>query len=198
MTTHEIEGIVNNRLKLRYLEGKSEKSERNNCSIIPFAQDDMVATFMQGIDPSINNILRVYLNHTFERLPELIDDDILAGSGKQKKAAKRKFEKDAKKLLAEFRQRFSIFTKVNQVDPILNMVYVLPKDELGIMAETLVNLTAFKRRMTHSLETVGGPVDVAIISKGDGFAWVKRKHYFPSELNQHFFANYFECTNDEK
>src|SRR5690606_28277893 len=28
-------------------------------------------------------------------------------------------------------------------------------------------------------------------AKGDGLVWVKRKHYFPRELNQHFFANYF-------
>jgi hypothetical protein len=63
------------------------------------------------------------------------------------------------------------------------------------MAEALVNLTAFKRRMTDELETVGGPVDVAVISKGDGLVWVKRKHYFKPELNQHFFANYYRGLN---
>ena len=41
-------------------------------------------------------------------------------------------------------------------------------------------------------ETVGGPIDVAVISKGDGFVWIKRKHYFDRELNQHFFANYYK------
>jgi hypothetical protein len=40
-------------------------------------------------------------------------------------------------------------------------------------------------------ETVGGAVDVAVISKGDGFIWIKRKHYFKPELNARFFANYF-------
>ena len=38
-----------------------------------------------------------------------------------------------------------------------------------------------------SAVTVGGEIDVAIISKGDGFIWKKRKHYFKSELNPHFF-----------
>ena len=32
-----------------------------------------------------------------------------------------------------------------------------------------------------------GPVDVAVITKGDGFVWLKRKHYFPAELNPHYF-----------
>ncbi len=40
-------------------------------------------------------------------------------------------------------------------------------------------------------ETVGGPIDVAVISKGDGFIWIKRKHYFSPELNPQFFANYY-------
>jgi hypothetical protein len=40
-------------------------------------------------------------------------------------------------------------------------------------------------------ETVGGPIDVAVISKGDGFIWIKRKHYFKPELNPHFFKNNF-------
>jgi len=76
------------------------------------------------------------------------------------------------------------------------MVEVLPKDELAAMAEALVHLTAFKRKMNVGMETVGGPIDVAVISKGDGFVWVKRKHYFPAELNQHFFTNYFRGLNN--
>ena len=60
------------------------------------------------------------------------------------------------------------------------------------MAETLVNLTSFRQRVSPDAETVGGPVDVAIISRGDGFIWIKRKHYFQAELNHQFFNNYFD------
>ena len=67
----------------------------------------------------------------------------------------------------------------------------LPKGELAEMAESLVNLTSFKRRVTLDVETVGGPIDVAVISKGDGFVWIKRKHYFDPEHNPHFFINYY-------
>lgn len=59
------------------------------------------------------------------------------------------------------------------------------------MAETLINLTSFKRHVTHDAETVGGPIDVAVVSKGDGFIWIKRKHYFSKDLNLQFFANYY-------
>ena len=75
---------------------------------------------------------------------------------------------------------------------------MLPKDELAAMAESLINLTSFKRKVSMEEETVGGPIDVAVISKGDGFIWIKRKHYFDRELNQQFFANYYkEIKEDE-
>lgn len=80
--------------------------------------------------------------------------------------------------------------KANNVHPILAAMSVLPKDELALMAESLVNLTSFKRRITFDAETVGGPIDVAVISKGDGFIWIKRKHYFEAEKNPHFLRNY--------
>lgn len=65
------------------------------------------------------------------------------------------------------------------------------------MAEALVNLTSFKRHVSKESETVGGPTDVAIISKTDGFIWIKRKHYFDGNLNRHFLKNYFRSENHE-
>jgi hypothetical protein len=67
----------------------------------------------------------------------------------------------------------------------------LPKEELAGMAESLVSLTSFKRRVTHDPETVGGPIDVAVISKGDGFIWINKKNYFDVALNHQFFADYY-------
>jgi len=49
-----------------------------------------------------------------------------------------------------------------------------------------------KRRWSLEWETVGGPIDVAVISKGDGFIWIKRKHYLRPELNPQFFEKYFK------
>ena len=67
----------------------------------------------------------------------------------------------------------------------------MKKEDLIDVAESLISLTSLKRRMTFAEESVGGPVDVAVISKGDGFIWIRRKHYFDSSLNTHFFNNYF-------
>ena len=62
----------------------------------------------------------------------------------------------------------------------------VPKDELASVAASLVNLNSFKKRMSMNIESVGGPVDVAVISKGDGFIWIDRKHYFDADKNPQF------------
>ena len=61
-------------------------------------------------------------------------------------------------------------------EPFMNAVSALPRQDLAKMAEALVNLTAFLMRMAaDQVETVAEPIDVAVLSKGDGFIWVKHK-----------------------
>ena len=88
------------------------------------------------------------------------------------------------------------YSDENYTDPIVGVVSALPKPELASMAESLVNLTNLRRKISMGAETVGGPIDVAVISRGDGFIWINRKHYFEPELNHHFFNNYY--MEDEK
>ena len=52
--------------------------------------------------------------------------------------------------------------------------------DLGIY---LVNLTINFSKFKPGAETVGGPIEVAAITKHEGFKWVRRKHYFSKEFN---------------
>ncbi|WP_458756654.1 hypothetical protein ACSVBT_12805 [Afipia sp. TerB] len=70
--------------------------------------------------------------------------------------------------------------------PLRRVLGVLPVDEMAELAETLINLQALKEKVTKSSETVGGPVDVAIITKNEGLVWVKRKHFFDVSLNSRY------------
>lgn len=55
------------------------------------------------------------------------------------------------------------------------------------MGESLIHITSLKRKISSDIESVGGDIDVAIISKGDGFIWKRKKQYFESDLNPQFF-----------
>ena len=89
--------------------------------------------------------------------------------------------------------------KEKYTDALLDTIILLDKEDMSNMAESFVSLTSLVRRMSPGEETVGGPVDVVFVSKGDGLIWMKRKHYFKPELNNQFFANYYnESLEDEQ
>lgn len=70
------------------------------------------------------------------------------------------------------------YLDTNYRGPIFNIVSSLPRTNLSEIAEALINITSLRRHVSTDSETVGGPTDVAIIAKADGFTWVKRKKYF--------------------
>jgi len=186
-----IEGIVNN--KLKYEEHISAKINfKTSASIIPFAQREMVATFMEGVDPFYRDVEESYLSEVFDRYAEIIVESIEGRNNEEERRLKEKLTMTGRKILKDLTKKLEDHRSERYVNPITRVVSMLPKDELAVMAETLVNLTSFKRKVTMESETVGGPIDVAVISKGDGFIWIKRKHYFKAELNPQFFANYHE------
>ena len=82
------------------------------------------------------------------------------------------------------------YIKDNYINRLVETVAYLSKEDLADMAESIVRMTCIKRRVASTEETVGGPVDVAVVTKGDGFIWMQRKHYFDPQLNQQFFERY--------
>lgn len=198
MRTYLFEGYIVGYGKHREEEKKAGHiGPDNNASITPFAQSDDALTFIMGMAPNYGLLLDGLLKGLFDSFQKVlpiasdlegVDAEELAKSlATHSDNARNRFERE----LREFQQK-------NHVGPILNMVSVLPKDELAVMAESLVHLTTLKKRFTMDTESVGGPVDVAVISKGDGFVWIKRKHYFDIKYNPHFATNYFRHASEEK
>lgn len=173
---------------LKYDNIKEENiSYSNRASIIPFAQSEMVHTFMMGIDTNQIEATTKFLQKVFyDQYPSFLIDNYDIEEDKTKE-----LRKIGKNIIDSFNDNMMKYRREKYINKVVNAVSFLPKDELAEMAESLVHLTSFKRRVTLDKETVAGPIDVALITKGDGFVWIKRKHYFDPELNHHFFENYF-------
>lgn len=167
---------------------KISNESGNNASINPFAQQEMVHAIITGVDPNLNLEINNALAGITRDFSTLFKEIVKA---KNIEFDADKYEKELDEAGNEiYNEIFNHINKKKQenyITPILNMVAMLPKDELANMAETLVNLTSFKRKITMDAETVGGPIDVAVISKTDGFIWMKRKHYFDPQLNYNYF-----------
>lgn len=162
-----------------------------SAAISPFAQFDVVQTIIRGINPSFQDIIYNVVNKSIESYTGAItgildkDPSMTAVSTAVKRLDKKSVISGITTQIN--REIFELYTR-----PLLETVALLDKEDMANMAESFISLTSLVRRMQPSEETVGGPVDVAVISKGDGFVWINRKHYFKPELNASFFSNYFK------
>lgn len=60
----------------------------------------------------------------------------------------------------------------------------MPIQDAIDLARFLVELSINFVRFDSGAPTVGGPVEVAAITKHEGFKWVQRKHYYTEEFNR--------------
>ena len=59
----------------------------------------------------------------------------------------------------------------------------MPIQDALDLAEFLVDLTIKVSRFIPGPAVVGGPIEVAGITKHEGFKWIKRKYYYEERLN---------------
>jgi hypothetical protein len=168
--------------KLVFEEGRETIIDQHNVSeIVPLAQSEMVKTFIYGMMPGVLK----QIDTIFEDIMNGIQEDLIT-LGKLQKGD------DISKLKATAKERFSDRLEDHLVEthtlPLRRVIGILPFDELADLAEILISIESLKERVTTTSESVGGPIDVAVVSKSDGFVWIKRKHYFDPKLNPRFFG----------
>lgn len=195
---YQLDSVVGGRLRV-------SEDRRKRChidtgsltaAVVAFAQSEMVSLFMNGIDADYSAFMRRFVSHSMidgypGLVAKLIGDSMPA---RKKNLLIGKLRQSGATLASELESARAQYQQEHHSNPIVEIVNHLPKEELAAMAEALVSLTSFKRHITRNPETVGGPVDVAVISRGDGFVWIRRKHYFERRLNEQFFANYFSAN----
>ncbi len=198
---YDVSGIVFRKVIKKQI-NKNSVSENCRSIIAPFAQSNDVTIFIEGMGPDIVRMIKQKLFElmTFN-IPNTSTDELQQKFSFSKAESEKVknmledigtggFEKVVRELDAYRRHRY--------VAPILNAIESLQKDELAFVAENFVNMVSFRKQVSHEAETVGGPIDVAVITKGDGLIWIKRKHYFDRSLNHHFFSKYFAGERNEK
>jgi len=184
----ETDGMVFGRLKFIRTESIDIGRRGPHAAIVGFAQDDMVGRFLNGVDPA-------YERYVLSLIKELNDEFVSnLGAALQQAADPQAAESALQVLRAAFAriegqadERLKKYRNETFRTPITEMIRFMPNQELATLAASLIDLTSLKRRVSRERETVGGDVDVATISKAEGFVWIKRKHYFPGDLNPRFF-----------
>lgn len=171
---------------------------KNKAKILPFAQREMVDRFLYGLDDNGQDEIAKFARKTISIIRENLAKKYTFENDEDAKI----FADDMQNLEDVFINNLTAgaFTSIRNASrrDIEDMVEFMPKPDLAHMAEALVELTSVKRKVSRGMETVGGPIDVAIISQSEGFVWIKRKHYFPQDLNSRYYLRIGRTIRDQR
>lgn len=168
----EIDGLYFGAFRILKSEFIDIDRRGDTSAVVPFALTEMPQRFIQGIDSVFEGQVKDAATALVDKILEDMPSPHDAGrKAKLRDAATKSFQRT----LDGFKQRAE--AELNSV------VDHLSKKELAEVAHSLVELTWRKRRYSNGVETVGGPIDVAILTRNEGFIWVRRKHYFEMEDN---------------
>ncbi len=142
----------------------------------PFAQDRMIRTFLTGMD----QYLRMFVFSETLKLSKGLVTDIVARTPNLTDAQRNAIYADYSQnnlghALHEFFRSVDNYQYTVHTRPILRAINSLPKKELGETAASLIKLNSFQQKVMHSVETVGGPIDVAVITRNGGLEWKREK-----------------------
>jgi len=146
-----------------------------------FAQTSMSDTFLMGFS---GDIFVSVMGAVRKEIAELVDAAATASGGHAHDIA------DKANLIEQAINRIGDAVlkeaESEHATPLRRVLSALPVDEMTELAETLITLQSLKEKVTQPSESVGGPVDVAVITKNEGMVWIKRKHFFDPDLNSRY------------
>jgi hypothetical protein len=183
-----IEGLLGPTLKCQEDSDKSNSiGDGVDGGIVPFADENMVVRFMTGVDPDYVEAEQGFMTGLVESFSDRFVGLLDRYTADEQSSIRRALREHGSALVRDYFSGMNEFVGETYREPVLQAVSVLPKNELASLAEALVHLASLRAKFSADAETVTEPIDVAAISKGDGFVWMKRKHYFDKDLNPDFF-----------
>lgn len=155
--------------------------ERRPSLIQAFARQAMVETFTQGASPQVWKAV----NEAYDKWTAEICRSAATEAGVA--LAEEHILKAVNDNRANFTEGWTYAVFDEHLKPLWRVVAGLNIEELAELAETLVLLESLKEKVTLRTQSVGGPIDVAVITKSEGLVWIKRKLYFEPHLNHRYF-----------
>ena len=152
-------------------------TDQNETAICPFAQTDIMDALLTGIHPSLKNEAlernSVYLDNYRDQVSDYLyaNDEI---TDELEEAINQVKSNDLSADFQSFEEQRELDSKQSWLKALKN--YDL--QNMARLAENLVAITGFERHMTFQQEGVGGPIDLAVITKNDGFIWLNRKSWY--------------------
>ena len=154
-----LSGIVANRLLARWWE-PTRVSPSDRSILTPFAQSEAIHTFLRAFNAD-------FLTAAHRRLDAVLESVV---------DSPEELEPVAEAAHSGLEEDFGNLSWDRFVRPMLATVESLHRMDIARMAESLVGLQALRAASSEEQPTVGGPIDVLVISRDHGVEWVRRKN----------------------
>lgn len=176
----DVFGHVGNELYFEAV-NKFDVTHTSSAMIQPLAKTSMIDVFTDGFGESLSNIIDTESKRTIDSIFAKLEAEGVAVPAGVAEAIGKECQEA---FMTEWKRTN---WRVN-FHPLLSVLQSLSVQEMAHLAESLLGLESLKERVTSSSETVGGPIDVAAITKAEGLVWIRRKHYFDAALNMRYAA----------
>ena len=167
----DFQGVVGDRVR-HVLDAVSINLDSRECSLTTHAQDEAIHTFLRAYHYSFSNIARNYQDESFELMKKIVSEHI---EESHRDSVLEQFEKLQEQRFSGVADEFENTSATDFVDPFTSTLSGLPSASLGKMAENLIELQILRQSSQAIQDTVGGPVDVAVITLEKGFQWFRHK-----------------------
>ncbi len=77
----------------------------------------------------------------------------------------------------------NIFNDCNEKLQLPLGVPAMPIKDAIDLVKFLADISVNSSRFVPGPQVIGGPIDIAVITKHEGFKWIQRKHYYDKDLN---------------
>jgi len=190
----DIDGHICGRLRYRKSHDVTISRGTGTGSAISFAQTDVIDRLLKGIDNRFVDASREFIEQSVARA---VQENFQRAKLKIVKADGTEIEPSdmggllGQLIAGQFESKFAANLTAEFEKKFKETIALMPKQDLIELAEALVNITAIERKASDDAGTVGGPIDVALITRAEGFVWIKRKHHFRADMNPRYMWRRF-------
>ena len=141
-----------------------------------FADSEVTNAFIRGIDFNLERRVYGAVNMLMQGLVDHVIGEFPDAGRELKENVRRQFQSShIPQYFDALRGGIGDYQQHAFINPVLRVLEIASRNELGETARELVSLNVFKKRITAQKQTVGGAIDVAVISRESGFQWQSRQ-----------------------
>ncbi len=173
--TYTLSAVVGGIVK-RGMTDETKIDGQMHSTITLFADCEVTYAFLRGIELDLEARIYGTVHAVSRTLVDQLVNSFADVDPAQRESVRRQFHsQQVPQAVRRCYEMISQYQQENYINPMLSVLEIATRQDLAETAHELVALNIFKKRIMAQKQTVGGAIDVAVISRDGGFTWWKRQ-----------------------